>query len=64
MADNPLNSKNASLYFWLVALGLATVQAFAVNRFYNQPLASSTFDAFIHWVLLGGLVYGLINALS
>lgn len=64
MASNPLNSKNRSLYFWLVVLALAAVQAFAVNHYYGQALFSSILDASIHWLLLGGFTYGLINTLA
>lgn len=64
MAQNPLLKSNNFLYFLGVLLLLMGVQVTFMVMMQSQPWELSVLDAFIHWLILGVLVFGLINTFS
>ena len=64
MAVNPLTYRYNSLYFLLVTLTLATAQVLGLYHWKNLPAGEAAIDATLSWLILGALVFSIVNTLS
>ncbi|MDR9375254.1 MAG: histidine kinase [Schleiferiaceae bacterium] len=64
MPQNPLSSSRGGLLFGGALMLLAGGQWLATTQFYALKSVPALVDAVLQWLLLGLLVYGLVNGLS
>lgn len=64
MTVNPLLHQQNKLYYLLALLVLAAIQAFGVTYFFGFPFALAADDAVISWLLIGVIVFFILNTFS
>ncbi len=64
MPQNPLSTSRGGLFFGGATLILAGLHWLGVIQFYPLGAVPALVDAVLHWLLVGLLVYGLVNGLS